>query len=93
MTAETYIVFSRDEIRAHVPYQLVAETMSSSFWNTGRRRRLMKEQFTEAEIEATYKLHHQARDWHLYKGVPDELRMRPKTLALWWKLAEFCMQL
>ena len=93
MTAETYIVFDADEIREHIPFQLVAETMSRAIWNTTRRKRLMKERFTEAEIEASYKMHRQAREWYLYKGVPDELRIRPHTLSLWWKLAEFCMSL
>lgn len=93
MTAETYIVFNADEIRKHIPFQLVAETMSREIWNTTRRKHRMKEEFTEAEIEATYKMHRQAREWYLYKGVPEELRLRPKTLQLWWKLAEFCMSL
>lgn len=93
MNAETYIVFNADEIREHIPFQLVAETMSRSIWDTGRRRRLMKEQFTEAEIDACYKMHRQAREWYLYKGVPEELKLRPKTLELWWKLAKFCMSL
>lgn len=93
MTAETYIVFNSDEIREHVPFQLVAETMSRSIWGTGRRKRLMKEQFTEEEIEASYRLHQQAREWCCRKGVPDELKLRPQTLMLWNKLAGFCMQL
>ena len=93
MTAETYIVFNADEIREHIPFQLVAETMSRAIWNTSRRKRLMKEQFTKEEIEASYKMHHQAREWYLYKGVPEELRLRPKTLMLWNKLAGFCMSL
>ena len=55
-----YISLNQDEIQERIPYAVVAETMSGAKWNTGRRRRLMKQQFTEAEIEATYRLHKQA---------------------------------
>ena len=88
-----YIGLDREEIKSKIPYPVVAETMSSSKWNTGRRKRLMKEQFTESEIAATYRLHRQARDWYLYKGVPDEVQMTLKTYDLWQKLADFCCEI
>jgi hypothetical protein len=93
MTVETYIVLNRDEINRQIPYGVVCVGMSSSRWNTGKRKRLMKERFTETEIDAIYRLHQQARSWYLVKGVPDELRIMPKTLALWHKLAAFCCEL
>ena len=88
-----YISLNHDEIHEQIPYPIVAETMSRAIWNTGRRRRLMKQYFTEAEIEATYRLHKQAYDWYLRKGVPDEVKMTMKTYYLWQKLANFCCEL
>lgn len=88
-----YIALNREEIQERIPYPIVAETMSSSVWNTGKRKRLMKEYFTEAEIEATYRLHRQAYDWHLRKGVPDEVKMTMSTYHLWQKLANFCCEI
>lgn len=85
-----YISLNKDEIYEQIPYAIVAETMSGARWNTGRRRRLMKQQFTEAEIEATYRLHKQAYSWHLVKGVPEEVKMTMNTYHLWQKLANFC---
>ena len=38
MKAEIYITLTRDEINERIPYAIVAETMSSSVWNTGRRK-------------------------------------------------------
>ena len=91
--AKLYISLNQDEIREHIPYAIVAETMSGARWNTGKRRRLMKQQFTEAEIEATYRLHRQAYSWYLVKGVPDEVKMTLNTYHLWIKLANFCYEL
>lgn len=88
-----YISLNQDEIRQKIPYMVVCEIMSGAKWNTGKRKRLMKQYFTESEIEATYRLHRQARDWYLYKGVPDEVQMTLKTYDLWHKLANFCCQI
>lgn len=85
-----YMSLDREEIQERIPYAIVAETMSSSIWNTMRRKRRMKEFFTESEIKASYKLHRQARDWHLYSGVPDEVKMTIDTYYLWQRLANFC---
>lgn len=85
-----YISLNQDDIYEQILYAIVAETMSGARWNTGRRRRLMKQQFTEAEIEATYRLHKQAYSWYLVKGVPDEVKMTLNTYHLWQKLANFC---
>ena len=85
-----YIALNRDEIQEQIPYAIVAETMSGARWGTGKRKRLMKECFSKAEIEATYRLHRIARDWYLYKGVPDEATMTISTYDLWQKLANFC---
>lgn len=88
-----YIAFDREEIQERIPYAIIAETMSSAVWNTMKRRRLAKEFFTDAEIDAIYRLRNQARDWYLYKGVPDEVKMTVQTYNLWQKLANFCCEL
>ena len=88
-----YIAFDREEIQERISYALIAETMSSAVWNTMKRRRLAKEFFTDAEIDAIYRLRNQARDWYLYKGVPDEVKMTVQTYNLWQKLANFCCEL
>ena len=93
MTVETYLVLNRDEINRQIPYAVVCETMSGARWSTSKRVRLMREQFTQAEIDAIYRMHQQARIWYLVKGVPEELRIMPKTLALWHKLAAFCCEI
>ena len=88
-----YIGLNRDEIQENLPYALIAETMGSSRWNTGKRRRLMKEQFTESEIAAIYRIYKQARSWHCVKGVPEEIQMTIKTYRFWHKLANFCCEI
>lgn len=93
MKVETYLILNRDEIQKQIPYAVVCETMSGARWNTGRRKRLMKQCFTQTEIDAIYRMHKQARTWHLVKGVPDELRITPHILALWNLLAAFCCEI
>lgn len=90
---EVYVSLSKDEILELIPYAIVCETMSGAKWNTGRRKRLMKERFTESEIKAVSRLHQQARSWYLIKGLPEELVIKPKTIHLWNRLAEFCCEL
>ena len=93
MKVETYIILDREEINKQIPYALVCETMSGARWNTGRRKRMIKEQFAESEINAIYRLHKQAYNWYLVKGAPEELKIAPHTLILWQRLAEFCCSL
>ena len=85
-----YISLNHEEINKKIPYTIVAETMSSSIWNTGKRERLMAKYFTEAEIEEADRLHRIARNWHIYKGVPEEAQMTMDTYYLWHRLANFC---
>ena len=93
MKVETYLVLNRDEINQRIPYGVVCVGMSSARWNTGKRKRLMKQYFTQTEIDAIYRLHKQARTWYLIKGVPEELRITPHILALWHRLAAFCCEI
>lgn len=93
MKVETYLVLNHDEINRQIPYAVVCEGMSSSRWSTTKRVRLMRERFTDTEIDAIYRLHQQARTWYLIKGAPEELRIQPHILALWHKLAAFCCEI
>lgn len=93
MQVKTLILLHRDEINRNIPYAFICQTMSGSKWNTGRRKRLFKERFTESERNAIYKLHKQAHLWYLIKGTPEEIKLAPKTLLLWQKLANFCYEL
>ena len=90
MKVHTYITLTHDEVNEKIPYALICEMRYGAQWDTGRRRRAWLAQFTEAEREAAGKLFKQAHTWYLVKGVPDEVKMRANTLALWMKLGEFC---
>ena len=88
-----YIALNHDEIQERIPYALVAETMSGARWGTGKRKQLMKQWFTESEIDAIYRLHKQAYSWYCVKGVPEEVKMSFNTYDLWQKLANFCCEI
>lgn len=90
MKVHTYITLTHDEVNEKIPYAMICEMRYGARWGTGRRRRAWLAQFTEAEREAAGKLFKQAYTWYLVKGVPDEVKMRATTLALWMKLGEFC---
>ena len=85
-----YVELSHDEVVKKIPYAVVCEGRYGKDWNTGRRKRLWKEQFTEEEQKAATRLFQQSRTWYLVKGVPDSVKMTLGTLALWHKLGAFC---
>lgn len=87
---ETFLVLTSEEVNAHIPYALVCMTRLGAHWNTMRRKRRWKEEFTEQEREAATRLFSQSHSWLLTTGVPDTVRMAPQTFALWMKLGEFC---
>lgn len=87
------IVLNHDEIQTEIPYALVCETMEGARWETGTRKRKFAQEFTESERDRVYKLRKQAHTWYLVKGVPDEIRMTPRTLLLWQRLGDFCASL
>lgn len=89
-----FIEFSHDEIQNGIPYQIIAETTSRSIWDTGRRKRLMSQLFSEAERRHIAEIRRQAHMWALVKGVPmNGVKMTISTYQLWHKLAEFCASL
>lgn len=91
--ATIMIQLTRDEIQDLLPYRLICETMSSSVWDTIRRRRRWAEEFTEAERNACARIKRLAYHWYLVSGVPDEVTMSRSTMVLWGKLAAFCASL
>ena len=89
-----FLYFSHDEICNEIPYMMIAETTSRSVWNTGKRRRLWSQTFTEKERAACRKLRQQANLWALVRGVPkDGVSMTVKTYNLWHRFADFCANL
>lgn len=88
-----YISLDRDEIQRTLPYAIIGETASCAIWDTGKRKRLFVQTFTEQERETCYWIIKLAKKWLLKTGVPDDVKMRFTTLALWHRLAEFCAML
>lgn len=93
MQVKTYLFLDRDEINRTIPYGLIAEARFGSRWGTMRRRIRWKEEFTESEREYAEALFRLAYKWYCVSGVPDEVKMRAKTLALWQRLGDFCASL
>lgn len=85
-----YLSLTKDEIQKEIPYAVICEARYGCRWETGRRRRAWMEQFTEEERVAASRLFRRAHEWTLTRSVPDEIKMTPKTLALWNKLGAFC---
>lgn len=90
MKVGIYITLTQDDIIEKIPYAMICEMRYGARWGTGRRRRAWATNFTESERKAAAALFKQAHSWYLVKGVPDEVKMKGSTFALWMKLAEFC---
>lgn len=93
MTATIYITLTHDEVQATIPYAMICETREGSRWAGRKLKERWREEFTPQEREAASRLFSQAHDWYLKKGVPEEVTMTGRTLALWHKLAAFCASL
>ncbi len=91
MRVGVILEMTHDEVQEQIPYAMICETRFGSKWNTMRRKRLWAEQFTEAERKHASNLFKQSRLWYLVKGVPEKVEMTSNTLALWLKLADFCV--
>lgn len=91
--ARVIIALTREEVERKIPYRLICETMCGARWDTGRRRRLWRYEFTESERKACSKMKAQAHSWYLKTGVPDEVHMTLGTLGLWERLGNFCASL
>ena len=88
-----YLHLNRDEVREKIPYELVAETFAREIHKTGRGKRIFNEMFDESEKTKIRELRSKASAWAFRTGCPDNIKITPKTLALWYKLAEYCMRL
>lgn len=89
-TAEIILTLTRDEVNAKIPYSLICEVRYGSRWDTMKRRLRWESEFTAEEREAAEELFKKAHQWHLSKGVPEEVRMSARALSLWLKLGDFC---
>lgn len=87
------LTLSKDTVRERIPYGLVCETREGARWNSSRRRRLWNALFTKQEQKACSRLFKTAYCWTLVKGVPETVRMTPKTLEMWDRLGVFCLSL
>lgn len=87
------IKMTGEDIRNELQYPLICETMESSIWNTGHRRRTYSETFTRSEQKKISEIKKQAHNWYLVKGASDEITMSYDTYMLWNRLAEFCLSL
>lgn len=87
------IKMTGEDIRNELQYPLICETMESSIWNTGHRRRTYSETFARSEQKKISEIKKQAHNWYLVKGAPDEITMSYDTYMLWNRLAEFCLSL
>ena len=93
MKVSYYIEMDYEYVRQVIPYQIIAETTSMSIWNTGRRKRLYKQMFTEAEQKKLYEIIKQARRFAFVNIPADGMKASAHTLALWRRLADFCAML
>ena len=85
--------FSREQLRARIPYALICETKEGSRWNTGTRRRKWAELTDEPARRRFRRLFSKARMWSLTKGPPETTRMTMSELSDWDFLASFCANL
>lgn len=84
------LVLTSYEVHTEIPYAVICMTRYGSDWNTMRRKRRWKEEFTEQERGAAEKLFPKAHNWLLGRGVPETVRMPIDDFALWQKLGDFC---
>lgn len=83
------IEFTKDEINAKIPYDLIATIRYSSLWNSRKTKEIYKNFFSEFEKEKAEKLFRQAHTWYI-KGVSDSVCMDLDVWNLWCKIIDFC---
>ena len=91
--AKLEFVFKHNEIQKMIPYELICTTRESSVWDTMKRKRRWKAEFTEEERAKAEKIFRNARSWYLGRGVPEEVRISYADFELWNKIASFCCSL
>jgi len=70
-----------------VNYPVVVEMYDKA--KCGRKRVAYHKEFTDAEREVISRWHTRFRKWHLVSGTPERIAVRPKTLALLQRAANF----
>jgi len=88
--AKLLLTMSSEEVHSDIPYALICMTRYGSGWNTMRRKRLWKAEFSDEEKASASRLFSQSHNWTLGKGVPDKVTMSVSTYRLWQKLGAFC---
>lgn len=88
-----YLEFTHDEIQREFPYALICETTEGARWNTGKRRWIYNNLFNEKDRETCREIMKKAHSWYLGRGVPESVKMTPRTYTLWKKLGDFCASL
>ena len=83
------MILSIEEVKENIPYQMICETRYSAAWNTMRRKRFWKKDFSETEREKAEKMFKQAHSWCI-KGVTETVRMDFPTYRLWKKIIRLC---
>ena len=87
------VIFTQDELKEEIPYQMICMTRYGSVWNTMRRKRKWAETFSAYERERLNAMCRQTYVWTCTNGLPETIRMSLGTYNLWQRLAEFCVSL
>ena len=86
-----HIELTQREVYEKIPFPIVVEAVEGAVWNTGKRRRMQKEWFTDKELHKLSDLKKLAHRWYFTTGVPrDGVRMSVETYQLWQKFCLFC---
>ena len=89
MTALIHMTY--EDVHRELPYMMICEAVEGCRWETGKRKRMMKEWFTDAERRKLTEIKKLAHRWALTKGVPDKgVTMAVSTYKLWKKFGDFC---
>lgn len=83
------IEFTKDEINAKIPYDLITTIRHSSLWNSRKTKEIYKNFFSESEKERAEKLFRQAHTWYI-KGVSESVCVDLDVWNLWSKIIDFC---
>lgn len=83
------IEFTKDEINAKIPYDLIATIRYSSIWHKAKTKQIYNNLFSDAEKEIVEDLFKVAHKWYI-KGVSDSVHMSFDVWNLWCKIIDFC---
>lgn len=81
-----------EELNDRLHYRLIAETMSSSTWTTGKIKRAFKAEFSPEEIDLSFNIWRKARRWYLYELPKEPVEIYKSEYDLWIKLKDFILK-